>query len=113
MHELQLAKAAVRAGFELLLQRLGIGCEDLDMLYIAGGFGFYMDIKKAAAIGMVPRELLKKTQAVGNTSLSGAIQFLTDPQGKVQLEALVKNCEEISLSRDSSFQELFLEHLKL
>ena len=75
VREIQLAKSAVRAGIETLLKRFGTGYEDVDAVYLAGGFGFHMDQKKAVSIGLLPKELEKKLVTVGNSSLAGAVRY--------------------------------------
>ena len=51
----QLAKAAIAAGIETLMQSAGVGPEHIETLYIAGGFGSHLDVRSAAAIGLFPR----------------------------------------------------------
>ena len=55
VREIQLAKAAVRAGIETLLEKYGIAASQVDRIYVAGGFGYQLDYQKAAAIGMHTR----------------------------------------------------------
>ena len=120
VRELQLAKSAIRAGLEVLLKRFGISCEGLDRLYIAGGFGYYLDIEKASQIGLIPKDLLPKAVAVGNSSLSGAVKFLKEwwrtlpdpteaPLG--ELTRLAKQGEEIALSSDPDFNDFYMEYM--
>ena len=72
----RLAKAAVRAGFDTLLEEAGVSYGELGRLYLAGGFGFALDLRKAAVIGLIPEELLPVTEAAGNSALAGAARFL-------------------------------------
>ncbi|MCR4909620.1 MAG: ATP-binding protein, partial [Lachnospiraceae bacterium] len=112
VREIQLAKSAVRAGFETLLKRYGAGFADIDKLYIAGGFGFFLDPAKAAAIGMIPEELLDRCVAAGNTSLAGAVKYLSSPdEAGAHLSALAETGEEIVLSSDKDFNKLFMEYM--
>lgn len=111
VREIQLAKSAIRAGIETLLLRYGITYDELDKVYLAGGFGFFMDRQKAAAIGMLPRELVEKTAAVGNTSLNGAIRFLTDEKAAATLDILTEGAKEIPLAADAKFNEFYMEYM--
>ncbi|MCR5789384.1 MAG: ASKHA domain-containing protein [Lachnospiraceae bacterium] len=114
IRELQLAKAAIRAGFEVLLKRYGIGFEALSRLYIAGGFGYYLNTEKASEIGMIPKELLLKTEAVGNSSLNGVIRFMTEENpdhAEASVKRIAESSEEITLSEDPDFGELYIEHM--
>ncbi len=79
MRNLQLAKAAVAAGIRVLLQQRGIAPEQVDGVYLAGGFGSYLDPESAMAIGMLPRACAGKLHTLGNTALAGAAALALDP----------------------------------
>ena len=121
IRELQLAKAAVRAGIETLCLRYGVAKEQVSKVYLAGGFGYRLDAEKAMAIGMLPEEFAGKIEAVGNSSLAGAGKFLWDALGvkslenasepKEILQKIVSISEEIGLSTDKDFNELYMEHM--
>ena len=112
IREFQLAKAAIRAGFEILLKRYGAGYEDIENLYISGGFGCFLNIKKAARTGLIPEELLSKCIPCGNTSLSGTIRFLREGEAAfMAFAALTAATEVIELSNDPSFNDLYLNRL--
>ena len=117
IREIQLAKSAIRAGFEVLLRRFGTDCAHISRLYIAGGFGYYLDVNKAALTGMIPKELTYKAEAVGNSSLNGVIRFLTSPddEGTLKQAELLKKLaeygEEISLSSDPDFGRLYMQYM--
>lgn len=111
VREIQLAKAAVRAGIETLLMRCGITAEEVDTLYIAGGFGFQLDVKKAAAIGMIPPVLAAKAKAAGNTSLGGAVQYLLNPGARERIVELARNTGEMNLSGDPDFNRFYMEQM--
>jgi len=111
IRNVQLAKAAVRAGVEVLLRNYGISYDDVDRVYIAGGFGYYLDINKAADIGLIPADLTNKAKAAGNTALSGAVMASTDVKAKARLEHIIAVSEEIRLSDDRDFNELFIKYI--
>ena len=73
---LQLGKSAVCAGIRTLLEAAGLTPEALTELSVAGGFGTYLDIRNAAAIGLYPAELEGKTRVLGNAALAGAAMLL-------------------------------------
>jgi len=110
IQEFQLAKAAISAGLEILIERLGIGKEEVEEVYIAGGFGNFINLESLTGIGMMdfPVEKIRK---LGNTALMGAKLFLfencKDP-GKI-----LKLCEHVSLEAEDTFQDIFIEHLSL
>ncbi|MBO5657170.1 MAG: DUF4445 domain-containing protein [Agathobacter sp.] len=111
VREVQLAKSAVRAGLECLLLKFGAGYEDIANVYIAGGFGYKMDLKKAAGIGMLPEELLPKMQAVGNSSLSGALGALLHPGALEEMEQIVAKSQEVNLATTKEFNDFYMEHM--
>lgn len=111
VREMQLAKSAVRAGLETLLKRYGITYEDIDRVFLAGGFGYKVDLEKTAGIGMLPEELRAKTTAVGNSSLAGAARFLTSAGAEERLKKLVEISTEVELSSDKDFNDFYMEYM--
>ena len=63
MRELQMAKAAIRAGLDILIKEAKITYKDVEHCYLAGGFGTKIDIRKAAGIGLIPEELANKNNS--------------------------------------------------
>lgn len=111
VREIQLAKSAVRAGIEVLLKRYGAEYADIDTLWLAGGFGVKIDQEKAIEIGMLPAELDGRIRAVGNSSLSGAIQYSTSEPESEKISHILDISTEINLSNDKDFNELYVEHM--
>ena len=111
IREIQLAKAAVRAGLETLILRFGIPYDQIGTVYMAGGFGYKINIDKAIHIGLLPKELSGKIRAIGNSSLAGAVQYLTEQDAKKRMEDIISISKEISLSNDKDFNELYIDHM--
>ncbi len=111
VRQLQLAKAAVAAGIRVLLKKSGLHAEDLDKLYLAGGFGSYMDPGSAAKIGMIPAGLVPNIVLLGNASLKGAHMALTVRDVGEKLLKLRNACTYIELSGDADFNEEFTEQM--
>lgn len=126
VREIQLAKAAVRAGMETLLLRYGIGYEEIETVYLAGGFGYHMNVGKAAAIGLLPEELAAKVRPVGNSSLEGARLYLSRTDGNKEGETgtedvnqcgciitarLAEIAVEVPLGGDRDFNNLYMEYM--
>lgn len=109
VREIQLAKAAVRAGVETLILRYGVKKEQISRVYLAGGFGYRLDTEKAIAIGMLPEEFAGKITAVGNSSLSGAAKCVREAAGCEKMQQLIRKSEEIELSSDKAFQEFYMD----
>ena len=111
VREMQLAKSAVRAGLETLIRRYGVSWAEVEKIYVAGGFGYHINIEKAIGIGLLPGECQSKIEAVGNTCLKGACTYLLDEQAAVKIAA-IKNCTtEVQLSSDKDFNEFYMEHM--
>lgn len=111
IREFQLAKAAIRAGVDVLLKSFNISYEQLDEVYIAGAFGYHLDVEKAVSIGLLPEAVKYRTKAVGNTSLSGAICAIIDSEAKNKIENIISYAEEIHLSNSDDFNNLFIKYL--
>ena len=81
VQQVQLASGAIRAGTRLLLQHAEIRFDDIQTIYVAGGFGNYIDPKHARRLGLLPPEVpLEWIKFCGNTSLAGARRFLIERQ---------------------------------
>lgn len=111
IREIQLAKSAIRAGFETLVLRYGISYDKIEHIYIAGGFGYKMNIPKALAIGLLPEELEAKIQAVGNACLKGTYKYLLRNDSEQICEKIINSASEVQLSNDKDFNELYVEYM--
>ena len=105
----QLAKAAIRGAIETILIRADITPDELDEVIIAGGFGSFMNINSAVAIGMLPVKFKEKAYAVGNASAAGAVTLLTESSSRNKLEFISKNVKYIELSSDIVFSDNYIE----
>jgi uncharacterized 2Fe-2S/4Fe-4S cluster protein (DUF4445 family) len=73
------AKAAIYAGAQVLAKSIGLDFNEIETIYIAGGFGNYLDREKAISIGLIPDLPLEKVRFVGNTAILGArLALLSD-----------------------------------
>lgn len=111
VREIQLAKSAIRAGLETLRLKYNIPYEEIEHIYIAGGFGYKLDIPKSIQIGLFPKECEDKIIAVGNSSLNGAVKSLWAEDAKTIWTELVEHSDEVELSADKDFQEFYMEHM--
>ena len=107
----QLAKAAVAAGIEVLSQRRGVLLENVEGLYLAGGFGTYIDPASAMAIGMLPPVLAGKVRPLGNTALAGAAALALDSRLWPKVEDTARSCAYIELSGQPDFTRAFTENM--
>ncbi|RGS67822.1 DUF4445 domain-containing protein [Roseburia inulinivorans] len=111
IRELQMAKAAIRAGVDILVKKAGITFDEVDNCYLAGGFGTKIDIKKAAGIGLIPKELEMKTIPAGNTVLAGTKEVLLGRISKEELEKIQTMADVINLAEENDFEELYLSYM--
>ena len=109
IREFQLAKGAIRAGLESLMKKAQI--TDINKLFIAGGFGTNLNPDDAVEIGLIPPGLNDKCTAVGNSSLEGAIAYLTDKESFKKINRVIDISEEINLANDSDFQSLYIKNM--
>lgn len=109
VREIQLAKAAVAAGIQMLLKESGIKFENIYKVYIAGGFGNYMNIKSALNIGLIPPELKDKIVSAGNTAGVGAKLYLLSRKHREQAEKIVSRTSYIELSNKPEFQDFYID----
>jgi len=113
VRNLQIAKAAITAGIEILVKEYGIAVEDIGQVYLAGGFGYFLEEEDAIRIGLLPKALEGKVQAVGNSALAGcyAYHFAGDAEEKVtRIKALTK---VINLAECEKFSQRFVENMYL
>lgn len=111
VRSLQLAKAAVAGGIEVLLRQRDLDAAALDGVYIAGGFGSYIDPDSAMAIGMLPRLPRSKLHCLGNTALAGASMAALSGEDRRRLGRIAASCRYIELSGRQDFARAFTDHM--
>ncbi|MCP4399480.1 MAG: DUF4445 domain-containing protein [bacterium] len=109
------AKAAIYSACSLLLDQVGLGFEDLANIYIAGGFGRFLDIEKATIIGLVPDLPRRKYRYVGNSSLMGSYMVLVSQEYRQRQLALARRMTYVELSAEPNYMDqytsaMFLPH---
>ncbi len=112
VRKLQLAKAAVAAGIEALLQTLGLRVEELKRLYLAGGFGNYLRPESAARIGIYPAVLTERLIACGNSAGAGAAAALCSDTARAELAELAARAEYLELSGSQVFSDAYIEAME-
>lgn len=112
VRELQLAAAAIKSGVKMMLTSAGLSPADLDGLFIAGAFGNYLNIAKAASLGLLPSIDPSKVTFLGNASLAGARVLLISLETRRRLESLVGGIKHFSLASQPSFQDTFIGSLE-
>lgn len=110
IRNVQLAKAAIRAGIDTLLAELDANYEDVEKVFLAGGFSAHINVTSIVRIGLLPKVLKKKISSLGNAAGTGAIDALT-PIGQAALESIASKCEYVELSTNPKFSEFYLDAL--
>ena len=111
VHEIQLAKAAIRAGTEVLLQHAGLPAQAVDEFLVAGAFGTYLDLRSAVRVGMFPPLPLARFKQVGNAAGAGAKQMLVSITRRREAEALAGRLGYVELATDRGFTDLYMKYL--
>ncbi len=111
VREIQLAKAAIRAGIETLIAEAGIGYDEVSAAHLAGGFGLYLKEKSALACGLLPPGLAGRVHAVGNTSLAGARAFLLDPSSLALANEIILKASLVQLADSPEFSRRFIDSM--
>ena len=107
----QLAKAAIRTGIELLLRDRGLAEADIELVVIAGAFGAYIDVGSAIAIGLLPALALARFKQVGNAAGVGVRQLLASQKARARARELAQRCRYVELSTRGDFQKSFLHNI--
>ena len=110
---LQLAKAAVRAGLDVLLEEAELSFDSLDAVYLAGGAGQALNPENAETVGLLPPGLAGRIIPAGNAALGGAVRMLREPEwAAAETAALLAAAREVPLAGDPRFAELFIEYMR-
>lgn len=107
IRELQLAKAAIAAGLEILCQRLSASLMDIQKIYIAGAFGNYINVDNAVKIGLINNRIGKIIQA-GNTALNGVKKIIIQNQ---EYQSIFQRTRHIPLAVDTEFMDRYVDNM--
>ena len=108
-------KGALFAGIVTLLSSAGCKIDEVEKIYIAGGFGNYLDYRRGVLIGLLPDLPIEKFRYIGNGSIAGSRCMLLSKHARDDASKIVKSMENIELSYSNVFREeynaaLFLPH---
>jgi uncharacterized 2Fe-2S/4Fe-4S cluster protein (DUF4445 family) len=107
--ELAQAKGANVAGLHVVFSSYGIDFDDIDVFYLAGGFGRHLSVEASKRIGLVPSLDSAKIVQAGNTAIEGATLLLLSMTKREELEELVKKVQHCRLETHPSFFDFFVE----
>lgn len=109
--ELQLAKAAIAAGIDMMLSSLRISVTDIQTVYLAGAFGSYMNPDSACSIGLIPKALRTKIVPVGNAAGIGSQLAALSRDAYRYAEKLSNSTEFLDLAAQEDFQDTYIDNL--
>lgn len=107
VRQFQVAKSAVCSAVLTLMEKMGVGFDDLEEVYLSGGFSGKINIQNAVKVGLLPAELMEKCIAVKNSSLLGTAKFAYK---KNDLSAYL-DAEYVDLSADPHFSDRFVDNM--
>ena len=111
VREVQLAKAAIGGGISTLIHKAGLTEKDIDKVFLAGGFGNHINPESATQIGLLPKSLLPKIEAIGNAAGMGASMALLSDKSRIEIKKITERCKYIELSGDKFFQDEYIEQM--
>lgn len=102
------SKAAVFSAAKILIESMGMSSQDLDHLFVSGGFGNYLNIQSAITIGLLPDIPIEKIRFIGNSSLSGARMSLLSTHALEEAKLIANKMTYFELSTNTKFMEEFM-----
>ena len=111
IREMQLAKAAIRAGIKLLQKQFGIEDSDIEHIFLAGAFGNYIRRESALRIGLLPEIPAERIIFVGNAASSGAQMTLLSSQAREQACQLARKIEYIEIAHEPEFTTVYADSM--
>ena len=103
------AKGANVAGLQIAVREYGIGFSDIEVFYLAGGFGRHLGIESSKRIGLIPNVDASRIRQIGNASVEGACVALLSRSKRKELESLVRNVTHCRLETHPGFFDFFVD----
>lgn len=108
---LQLAKSAISSGMLTLIDEGKIAQKEIATLYIAGGFGNYLNLRNAESIGLLPMGFASVAKVIGNAALEGAVMLLLNTSFRKELEKISKSAKTVELSSNKKFSDYYIDRM--
>ena len=113
IRQLQLAKGAVSAAVQLLLEKEGITTEEISQIYLAGAFGSYINPENAMKIGLLPKVEKEKIISLGNGAALGGSLALFSENEIAEMQQDAEHIKHIELAREPMFETYFMNGLSM
>lgn len=107
IREIQLAKSAIYSGIRVLMNLAGLTFNDVEALFLAGGFGNYIRTDSALLTGLLPGELKDRIYPVGNSAGFGVLQYLRSEHFGEKINRILRKTKYIELSGLDEFTTEF------
>jgi uncharacterized 2Fe-2S/4Fe-4S cluster protein (DUF4445 family) len=107
IRELQLAKGAIAAGIQIVMNKSGLQSEDIEEVLLAGAFGNYLNPHSACSIGLIPPELEDRIKMIGNAAGAGAKLALLSTLEYKRAAELARKVEFVELGSERNFTQIF------
>lgn len=111
VREIQMAKAAIAAGSQMLMEEAGLCLNDIAEIGIAGAFGNAIDLSSAKTIGLLPDADTSKMRALGNGAGIGASMMLLSGKCREKAEKIASSIEHVELAASADFQNRYIEEM--
>lgn len=108
IRQYQLAKSAVYSAIMTLIEMKNVSYDDIEKLYISGGFSAKINIENAVKTGLLPEKLKDKCEAINNSSLLGTVKYACEEK---DLSVYVDNSDYVDLSLNPLFSDLFIKNM--
>lgn len=112
IREVQLAKSAISSGLKILLKQSGLTFDQVDVLFLAGGFGNYINTASAIRIGLLPFQLKDRIIPLGNTSGTGALVALKSVGFDKVMQGVISKSVQVELANDEDFATEFAMNMR-
>ncbi|MBP7204115.1 MAG: DUF4445 domain-containing protein [Propionivibrio sp.] len=111
VRQFQLAKGAIAAGIELLCKRAGVAFDEVETIYLAGGFGSTLAPDSALTVGLLPAAFTDRIEVAGNTALNGTVSLGVDPALFDAVDHIRQRVEVVDLAADPGFGDVFAANM--
>jgi uncharacterized 2Fe-2S/4Fe-4S cluster protein (DUF4445 family) len=111
VRELQFAKASIATGWNILLEELDVGVDEITQVLLAGSFGAYLTPLSAVRIGLVPRIALPRIVSAGNVAGEGAKIAALSVRERAEAHSILREVEYVELSGRADFNDMFVDQL--
>ena len=109
VRQFQLAKSAVYSAIRALMHVTGVSYDQIDKLYISGGFSAQLNVENAIRVGLLPQELRGHIQPINNSSLLGTVKYACEGG---DLSEYVEKAKYVDLATDNFFADMFIKNME-